>query len=184
MAAPSQAPPVVYRIDPENVIVSVNDAFRDFAARNDAAPLANCVGQSLWTHIRDWDTKQIYGILFARVRSTGRSARIPFRCDSPDCRRFMEMEIGNVAGGLLELRCHLDREETRPSVQVHRFQPNDPYTLITMCSWCLRIRNSSLAWLEVEDAIAEMRVFASDRPTAITHGICKSCFTKMILSWP
>jgi hypothetical protein len=188
-AFPAQAFPVVYRVDPENVIVFVNDAFRAFAVRNDGAPLVDCVGQSLWTHIRDWDTRQIYGILFDRVRSTGQLARIPFRCDSPDCRRFMEMEIENVAGGQLELRCHLDREERRPSVPIHQLQPDDlhrrmaPHQLITMCSWCLRIRNSSLDWLEVEDALSDMRVFVSDLPTAITHGICKPCFTKMISSW-
>jgi hypothetical protein len=35
-------------------------------------------------------------------------------------------------------------------------------------------------WCEVEDAIAEMRLFERDRPPHVTHGICPRCNERVL----
>ena len=68
----------------------------EFAADNgapDLVPPPGPVGQSVFAYIQDATTAELYRRLFESVRRTGRSAVLPFRCDSPALRRFLEMEI-------------------------------------------------------------------------------------------
>ncbi len=170
----------LYRVDDNDMIVFLNDGFRKFAVNNDAAPLADCVGRSLWDFIEDWDTKELYRLVLNRVRSGNIAVCFPFRCDAPDRRRFMEMEIEGVGDGLIEFRCRVEREESRTPLGPSSVQSRRADEFITMCSWCKRIRGDALNWLEVEDAVAEFATFECDSPAKITHGICSSCFEQVV----
>jgi hypothetical protein len=44
-----------------------------------------------------------------------------------------------------------------------------------MCSWCRRVRLDAARWVEVEDAVAELRLFEDVRPPQISHGVCPIC---------
>jgi hypothetical protein len=170
---------VVYRINDDDVIVFVNDQFRDFAVRNEAAPLEHCVGKPLWSFIADWDTKAIYRLLVDRVRDGKLGPRFPFRCDSPALRRFMEMEI-TLLGDLIEFRCRLDRAESRDPVAPR--QVDNEFRLeelVRMCSWCKRIQHPSSRWLDIDDAVTDLSLLATDEPPAITHGICGACYADL-----
>jgi hypothetical protein len=54
---------------------------------------AAVIGFLLWDFICHPETKQLFHDLLKKVRETGRPVTFPYRCDSPDCRRFMELEI-------------------------------------------------------------------------------------------
>jgi hypothetical protein len=144
---------VVYQIDRRDVIVFINDRFRDFAVQNQAPSVADCLGQPLWSFIADWDTKAIYQLVVDRVRREQIAPRFSFRCDSPAQRRFMEMEIGLIAEDRVEFRCRMDRIESRTSVNpasiknVLRVEE-----LVRMCSWCTRIQHASGNWHEIEES--------------------------------
>jgi hypothetical protein len=175
---------VIYQLDADDVIVWTNDAFRDFAVENQAASLVGCRGKCLWPFIFDWDTRSIYQLLVDRVRRTSRSARFSFRCDSPCLRRYMEMEIALTKDtNRVEFRCQVNREEVRDAVpllpQSADVARDD---LVKMCSWCLRIQYTATRWLEVEDAVEEMKLFEVDEPPLITHGICSDCFVELAKS--
>ena len=58
--------------------------------------------QPLWRFIADPETTYLYKQIFAKIRSGKSPVRIPFRCDSPECRRFMEMKLSLLAGDSIE----------------------------------------------------------------------------------
>jgi len=88
--------PLVYRIDPLDDIVFVNDEWIRFADANDGANLSpekilNC---GLWDFITDETTRQLYRQIVDRVRS-GYATRFSLRCDAPACRRVIEMSVAS-----------------------------------------------------------------------------------------
>ena len=84
----------VYRINPDDVIEFVNDAWVRFAVENGTPTLAHeVIGSSLWNYISGPQVVHLSKELLARVRESRCDATIPFRCDSPRVRRFMRMKI-------------------------------------------------------------------------------------------
>ncbi|NQU49755.1 MAG: hypothetical protein HQ519_13975 [Planctomycetes bacterium] len=83
-----------YRIDSEDKILAVSAEWLRFAKENMAADLERefVVGRSLWQFITGDEVKHLYEIIFERARQTGDQIALPFRCDSPTERRFMELQ--------------------------------------------------------------------------------------------
>ena len=168
----------VYRLDASDVITDVDDAWLEFARLNEAESLTRraVVGSSLWNHVSGSETRHVYEHLFERVR-TGLEVTIPFRCDSPAVRRFHEMHMTALDAGGIELACQLLRQEARTAAPMALLEAGVPRseTLVTMCSWCKRIKNPQDGWLELEGAI-EVTLLLSESPLpGITHTICESC---------
>jgi len=89
-----QSESVVYCIDADDAIDSVNVAWTRFAIENQAAQLSTgVIGTSLWDHIVGVDVVHIYRDLLSRVRTKNVSASFPFRCDSPECYRLMRLVV-------------------------------------------------------------------------------------------
>ncbi|UCF37110.1 MAG: hypothetical protein JSU96_20360, partial [Acidobacteriota bacterium] len=68
---------------------------------------------SLRELIFDSETLALYIELANRVRTTGLPISFPYRCDSPDCRGFMEMKISPCSANEIEFTSTLIREEYR-----------------------------------------------------------------------
>ena len=166
----------VYRIDAVDVISDVDDAWVEFAQRNEAESLTRTavVGSSLWTHVSGVETRHLYRHLFAQVR-TGREITIPFRCDSPTVRRFHEMRMTPLPAGGIELACELLREERRtqgPAALLEK-SAHKSGEFIVMCSWCKKINVPQNGWMELEQAVQVMQLLSESPLPAITHAICE-----------
>jgi hypothetical protein len=173
----------VYRITPDDVIEFVNDAWRQFAVENGTPSLSReVIGTSLWKYISGQQVVHLSRELLTRVRESRSEVTIPFRCDSPGVRRFMRMKIVLLDSGKVEFRTWIEREEpyAKPIQLLDPTATNDPAKLLRMCAWCKKIDVED-AWVEIEEAVSQLRLF--DHPTvpAITHGICDDCF-KMVAS--
>ena len=172
---------LTYRINPDDVIEFVNDAWVRFAVENGTPSLAQgVVGSSLWNYISGTQVVHLSRELLARVRESRCEATIPFRCDSPTKRRFMRMRILPLGKSKVEFGTWIEREEpyTEPIKLLDPTVSKAQDKLLRMCAWCKKVDVVG-SWLEIEEAIRQMRLF--DRPAipAITHGICDGCF-KMI----
>lgn len=165
----------VYHVDAEDRIIFVNAEWLAFAGGNGGLcqSLDSLLGVSIWKFLTDATTYQIYELVMAKVRERGNSITLPFRCDSPDKRRFMELEIKPLQARQLQFSSRLLREEARPTVLLLTSgKPcNDKHLL--MCSWCKRVATPE--WLEVEDAVLRLRLFDEATVPQITHGICPDC---------
>lgn len=168
---------ICYTIDPSAVIVTIEGEWDAFATANGAPALTReaILGRSLWDFIHDMETRYVHRELIDRAQRTGQSLSVPFRCDAPDRRRCLRMDITPRADGGIEYRSREERVEARaPIALLDPASAHDP-ALLRMCSWCKRIHVEYDFWLEVEDAVAELDVFGADITPGVTHTICEDC---------
>jgi hypothetical protein len=86
---------LLYELNAEDEISSVNEEWFRFALANDGMPLrpSQVLGRPLWDFIGDMETQHIYRLLHRRVRADGAPVRLRFRCDAPNRRRYLELGI-------------------------------------------------------------------------------------------
>jgi len=171
----------IYHVDAKDRITFVDANWVAFAAENGLPTLtAEAVtGKSLWNYISNLTLQHFYKIFMADVRKTSRGITVPFRCDGPECRRFMKLFVLPLTGGAVEFRSVLVREEPRPKIKL--LDPDFPRTesLISVCAWCNKVKASD--WMEAEDAVHELQFFDQPRLPQITHGICGDCLRTVML---
>ncbi|MEX0708657.1 MAG: PAS domain-containing protein [Woeseia sp.] len=170
---------VFYRIDADDRIVFVSDEWDRFAAGNEGNGVSSSavLGRSLWDFIDGLTTQQIYRQIVKRSRA-GNAVEYPLRCDAPDRRRFLQMDVRAADGGCVEFRSRILSEEPRAALGL--LDPSQPRTndLITVCSWCEKVRVDG-NWVDVEDAIEALGLFQQAQLPALTHGMCQACNDKM-----
>jgi hypothetical protein len=174
-------PTYLHRITPDDRIEFVNDAWIRFAEANGGPALVQEVlGTSLWQHISGPAVVHLSRHLVATVRQTHTEVSLPFRCDSPLLRRFLRMRIVPLAQGRIEFCTWVEREEPFPNPLrlLDPCAPRNPAELVRMCAWCKKIDKGG-CWLEIEDALEQLRLFDHRTLPAITHCICDSCLTSL-----
>lgn len=169
----------VHRIDSDGRISFVNDAWLAFAEENGWPEAERVLDSSLMPQIADRETRHIYQLLIDRVRRGGHEARFPYRCDSPDCRRLLEMRVSGLASGEVEFRSRVLRLEPREPVGLldarHGNRSSD---MLIICSWCKSVL-ADQAWVEVEQAVRRLAILTERALPQISHGICPGCLQRM-----
>lgn len=166
----------IHTIDRSDRIVDVNREWLAFAEEN-GAPWLNAgsvLSRPLWDFITGMETRHIYRLIITRARERLETAAIPFRCDSPDCRRHMAMELRPIEGGQVEFACTVLKVEKRPYVALLDPKAERSEEFITICSWCRRVRLKD-GWSEAEEAVRSLGLFSAEILPQITHGICPDC---------
>lgn len=168
-----------YQIDDHDRITFVDDAWLSFALANEAPELTerHVIGQPIWKFLAGKEVRELYRLVFNAVRSENREIRLPFRCDSPTCRRTMELRMSPEKGRTREIAVEgvLLEEEQRPYVALFDPSERDPDLFVVVCSWCKRVHKNQDRWLNVEAAIVDMDLLRSDRLPNLSHGICPDC---------
>lgn len=165
-----------YLIDANDRIVNVGETWSSFALENESPNLApeRVIGTALWDHITGPEVKHLYRSLFDRLRGAGGEVHLPFRCDSPKLRRYMQMSMRANSSGGIELTSKLLRTESRAPVSIlGPHQPAGP-TMIEMCSFCKRVIVDS-HWSEIEVAVERIGLFDDEVGYRLTHGVCPDC---------
>ena len=170
-----------YKIDAADRLESVDPEWESFAAENEADRLTSDTvsGVSIWDYISGYEVKHLYEMMFDAVRRQQKEVHVPFRCDSPDCRRFMELTIEPQESGSLALTGSLLREEPRPRSDLLAATNRDPDRFLTICSWCKRVDVGNDVWVEVEDAVRELSLFNGALVPTLTHGMCLDCLASV-----
>ena len=170
----------IHRINAEDRICFLNDAWLRFAEENDWRSGAERVlGTPIMSQIADPETRHIYRLLIDRAREGARTVRFPYRCDSPAMRRFMEMRVSSTEPGTVEFRSRVLRLEPREPIRLLEPGLQDRRgDSLQICSWCKSICAGS-AWIEVEDALQSLRILAAGALPQLSHGICPSCSHRM-----
>lgn len=175
----SQAGEICYRLNDEDQIVFVNDAWDRFATANEGGHLAGgqVLRRYLWDFITDSTTQQLYRDVLKRVRS-GRPVQFHFRCDSPAYRRLMAMKILPGRDRAVEFQTRTLSESDRPPQPLLDVHQNCGDRLLKMCSWCKKVDIGD-SWTEVEDAVSRLRLFEHASLPNLPHGICDACFQRV-----
>ena len=165
----TSAQPVVYRIDGDDRLVAVNDAWCAFARENGAPQLADgALGTSIWDAVHGAETRHVWEVLLSRARA-GVAVDVPYRCDAADERRRMRMSLRAFPGGVVEF--------VSETVGVEPREPVPSYELLRACSWCNRFFVGE--WVEPERAVAEAALLDGE-PPAFTHGMCPDCSARIL----
>ena len=168
---------LLYELNAHDEITSVNEEWLGFALANDGAPLrsSQILGRPLWGFIGDEETRHIYHLLHRRVRADGAPVQLCFRCDAPDRRRLLQLEISAAQEQGLIYRVRTVKEQERQPVPL--LEPRRPRSehFVTICAWCERVAVPPHGWLEIEKAIAALPRLAEPSPPQLTHGVCEEC---------
>ena len=169
----------VYCIDEADIIVSVSPNWESFARENAwASELTpnKVVGHPLWDFIEDPETRHLYQELFKKVR-TGKSCRsIPLRCDSPRERRFLSLGITLQQDDHIEITSTILKTERRDPIRLlEKDQPRST-DLLRICSMCKKIAATRNNWVEIEEGLAQLKLFEARMVPQLTHGVCPDCY--------
>jgi hypothetical protein len=161
---------MVYRIDPNDVVVHVDGAFRRFADAAGVPELPeNALGHELWSFIADEELRALYHALVARAR-TGRVVHLETRCDSPSLARSVELDITLCPNRDVEIACKLGGARL--------LSPALPSgsELLRLCAWCYRAERGG-TWRGIEQVVADERLLEQPVVPLVTHGICDACLS-------
>lgn len=178
----------IYRIDISDNIIHINEDWLAFAFENGAPALTPgaVLNKPLWDFIAGREARHLYRMLTQRARLTGKEMTFPFRCDSPGCRRFMEMRVSAAinGSGSVDFRCRLLKLELRPYMLL--LDPEAPRSpeFLTICSWCKQVRLEGDRWVEVEEAVTRLGLFGRAELPQLTHGMCPGCYALVSGSIP
>ena len=166
-----------YRLDSRDRIAWVSPEWLCFARENHAERLepARVVGRPVWTFIRGMETQAVYRALFRAVRTRGSQVRIPFRCDSPSMRRYMELCVAPGHCGHIELSGRLLRAEPRLYLAILDCQLPRQRPRVELCSFCKRIHVAGCGWFEADEALRFIEPFAAEELPELEHGLCDTC---------
>jgi len=164
---------IIYRIDAEDRISEVNDAWCRFAEENGGNPdPASVLGRPLWGFIVDEGNRSIYRSMVHAVRHKVSPLLIPFRCDSPTEERHMTMTL---APGYLSEVVFICALQYAFEIPPGRPAPaKDAQTTMVECDGCHRIRTAH-GWRDCWDVIVARDIEVDDRAIAVLHTRCPSC---------
>ena len=165
-----------YIIDSDNRVTMVSKEWLRFAQENSATHLTqeSIIGKPLFDFIADPETRHLYQMVINKVRSTGTTLSLPFRCDAPGLRRYMQLVIAPLQNQYLQLVGEILREEPREPVPLLDNHTERSDQFLTICSWCKRVKVLN-NWLEVEEAVDELGLFHQSPLPQLTHGMCQQC---------
>lgn len=173
-------PRLFYNIDAADRLSSIAGAWAEFADANggyDLSPDA-ILGRSLWDFVSDATVLGVYGSILTRVRQGRGPIGFQFRCDAPERRRLMRMDISNIAEGV-QFAVTMVREELRnPVVLLDSGYPRTADMMLS-CGWCMRIKVGD-DWLEPEDAVNALGLFEGVPVPRLSHGMCARCHQQML----
>jgi hypothetical protein len=164
-----------YSIDQHDRLHIVDERWLTFACANGAPELIPdaVLGRHIEDFIADATTSYIYRLLYERVRE-GATLRLPFRCDAPEVRRDMILQLSPAGSDVVQCDTFvLDEAQHPPNALLDAASPRGN-TLVVMCSWCKRIREEG-RWLDLEEGVQELELLSRWPLPEISHGMCPGC---------
>jgi hypothetical protein len=173
-------------IDASNRIVAMNSAWLEFMRT--VVPFAveaeDVIGRSLWDFVSGTQVRQLWQVLFDRVRAIGAPVFVPMRADTANLRRVLDVELHPMPERSIRQVFEIVWTEPRASVALfdHSHPRNDAN--LVCCAWCNRVQVRLGAWEEIEDAQLTLRIEAAPTLPAITRGVCSGCKQTLLKTFP
>ncbi len=168
---------LIYTLDRNDHFVELDKEWDIFAHENEGQAVRrdNVLGKPIWSFITNDETVYFYELLFNSVREDGQNRNITFRCDSPGCRRFMQMKLSALPDGGIQLSTSVNRSEARDPQPLISGGEDSAVGIITMCGWCKNVAVSKNEWLPLEEAADRLQLFEQTKLPKVSHGICPDC---------
>ena len=164
-----------YRIDARDCVSAVDTEWLDF----NGLPSERRPPVSIWNFISGYEVRHLFKMMFDTARKDHREVNVPFRCDTPTARRFMELKIEPLDEGSLSITGEVVHVEQRQSIDLLADVERDPERFLEICSWCKRVDLGGDNWVEVEDAVRKLDLLSEPLMPTLTHGICFDCMERV-----
>lgn len=165
-----------YAVDDQDRLIRVDEGFYRFAEENGWETVGDSLGRSLWDFVAGYDVRKLQRLLLRRVREGVGPLDLPFRCDSPDQRREMDIRIAADSSGRVvlfaaRLRNSENWKEPQPLLSARTRRGGD---FLPMCAWCDRflVRGE---WVQVEVAARTLELFRRAEMPPLDHSVCPQC---------
>lgn len=168
-----------YRLDTRDRIIEVSGEWDRFACDNGAEELAmdSVIGMPLRSFISGDVTRMFIDTMHARVRMSGRPMTVPYRCDSPGVKRFMEMSLAAIGNDLISEH-RLLSEHVMPRALIFRSASDGrPQAWTRRCSMCNRLSMPDGRLVE-PDEFAEAGA-ADGQAIGVIYFVCPECKRKI-----
>ena len=164
-----------YVIDADDRVVKANAGYFDFAAQNNFPDARATIGEPLWDFVSGKGVQAVQKTLIRRIRRTGGTVVLPFRCDGPAVRRELTLTVGPGGGeGWIVFSTQLAMAQWRDRQPfLDRTVPRG-HQVVRMCSWCGRVEDGS-TWVEIEEASSGLGLSSVDSMPRIGHDLCNRC---------
>lgn len=166
---------VIYWLDRKRNIIEVGGAWDRFALENDASKAFSrqVQGNSVWKYIRDDSTRMWLDTLLQLAEITGDAVERPYRCDSPDTRRYMQMKIIPEKPGVLRVEHRVVSTEKRNRTVYFKTSDQMSRNMVSRCSICGRVKSKD-QWQEPDQGTQE-------KPLNLTvvYTVCPTCSSSL-----
>lgn len=164
--------PTIYTLDQKQRIIGLDGPWDEFYQENGGAGLSftEIEGQSIFRYVTGDHTRMWLQSIIQLVMAGGKPVERPYRCDSPEMRRYMQMRVVPAGPGTMTFEHHLLSMEPREkTVDIHYGGVFTRKDLRMRCSVCGRIRLEG-RWLE-----PELGVSGNGNKVMVTYTVCESC---------
>lgn len=171
---------IFYLIDSQDRLVTVSPQWLEFALNNHGEGLTpeHVAGRSLWDFISDDATRELYKAVLAHVRSGARTELV-LRCDAPERRRLIEMNVLLLPDGNVEFKTVLLASKPRPAQRL--LDKDTPRTAqhVMVCSWCDQVNTGVDQWGDVEVAMELLHLTRDAELPMVDPVVCPKCYARV-----
>lgn len=168
-----------YRLDARDRIIEVSGEWDRFACDNGAEELAmdSVIGMPLRRFISGDVTRMFIDTMHERVRMSGRPMTVPYRCDSPGVKRFMEMSLAAIGNDLVSEH-RLLAEHVMPRTLVFRNATDErSHSWTKRCSMCNRLSTPDGHLVEPDEFSGTGS--ADGQTVGVIYFVCPDCRAKV-----
>lgn len=187
-----------YWIDENNIIRQVDaswDSAMDSKSWSERASSKSVIGKSLFEFICDDVTRMYIAAMIDTVRVIPQSLFRPYRCDTPEAKRYMQMTVSPGENGWLKVSHEQLRIEPLPQkvsfnplpqdspaasslLSPHKGKKGPAKKVYIRCSICNCLSEiGSNHWQEV-DSLAKQTALAKE-PLHVIYSVCPECLKKL-----
>lgn len=166
-----------YWVDGKDLIIRLSSSWDDFALENGGKSVitTEVIGRPLFDYIAGDPSRMWMETVLKLVRITGKMVEREYRCDTPELRRFMKMQLVPEGGGVVRVDHHVLRTEPRERRVEFIPKPDSTVTITKRCSICGRI-SSGERWIEADQSdVDALRV----KKIPVVYTVCGECWDRM-----
>jgi hypothetical protein len=158
----------IYTIDAYDRLVEFNGAFiESIVSATGNAGTPSPIGRSIWDFVVGSVPRQLWEILYDRVRAVGAPVFVPLRADTASQRCVIDLELHPLGDRAIRHVRECVLLESRPAI-----------------AWCARIQVCLGSWQEVEQAQATLRLEATESLPTVRESACAACTQSVLKTFP
>lgn len=180
----------VFVIDARDRVMFANDAWLEMTSQQGEAPMSSVevLGRSVWDFRPAGLVRQLWQVLYQRVRGIGGRTFIPMRVDARDERRLFEIELSALPEHAIRHVYECVWRERRPDATLLDPSQSRDARVLSRCDWCGRVQVRPGVWAEIEEA-QELLGIGREEPFPVLSSVaCTACKQAVLqtfpLAWP